>query len=216
MRLDNLVHSRPDFYSLKLQILSRTKRTLYKLLGVDGKIEALRRSLDRRNNELLARHLTGKSVLEVGCGRGDFLAFLQKDLNCQCVGVDVSEEMIRSAKERNPGPVYRVMDSASLDFPAGSFDFVVFNYVLHHVADLDRTVAEAKRVGRHIVFYECCAFDRNPFKTFSRFYWKITDGGYRYMSLDEWKRYFAIQCVEELHGNGLVRYGMCVLKTQEV
>src|SRR5215218_802826 len=142
MRLDNLVHSKPDFYSFKLKALSRLKRVAYKLLGIDGRVEELRRSLDRRNNDLLARNLAGKTVLEVGCGRGDFLAFLQKDLNCKCVGVDISEEMISSAEERNPGPAYRVMDSASLDFPAGHFDFVVFNYVLHHINDLDRAVAE--------------------------------------------------------------------------
>jgi SAM-dependent methyltransferase len=215
MRLDKLVHSKPDFYSFKLKALSRLKRATYKLLGIDGRVEELRRSLDRRNNDLLVRNLAGKAVLEVGCGRGDFLAFLQKDLNCKCVGVDISEEMISSAEERNPGPAYRVMDSANLDFDNGHFDFVVFNYVLHHIKDLDRTVAEAKRVGRHIVLYECCTFDRNPLKLFSRLYWKITDGGYRYKSLDEWKQYFALECVEELRGQGLVRYGMCVLKTQE-
>lgn len=119
--------------------------------------------------------------------------------------------MIRAAQVDNPGPTYLVMDSTALDFEDKSFDIILFNYVLHHVEDLDKTLAEAKRVGKRIIFYESCACKRQPAKSLSKFYWRFTDGGYRYLTLDEWKERFQLPVLAEIEGAGFVRYGMCVL-----
>jgi ubiquinone/menaquinone biosynthesis C-methylase UbiE len=104
------------------------------------------------------------------------------------------------------------MDSSRLEFEDGAFDFVVFNYVLHHVEDLDGTISEAKRVGKNILIYESCAFDTAPLRYLSNLYWKIVDGGYHYRSLSDWKSKFDMDVIEEIEGTGLVRYGMCLFK----
>jgi ubiquinone/menaquinone biosynthesis C-methylase UbiE len=100
-----------------------------------------------------------------------------------------------------------------LKFKDKEFDIVAFNYVLHHSSNLEMTIAEAKRVAKIIVFCECRAWERQPLKAFSKAYWKLTDGGCNYLSLDEWKRRFALPVLDEMRGNGLVRYRMCVLQT---
>jgi hypothetical protein len=89
---------------------------------------------------------------------------------------------------------------------------VIFNYVLHHVEDLDGTIREAKRVGKNILVYESCAFDMVPLRYLSNLYWKIVDGGYEYRSLRDWKRKFDMDVIEEIEGTGLVRYGMCLFR----
>ena len=211
MRLDRIVHSNPRFYAWKLQAIANAKRALYKVLSVDGEVAQLREEISARNQSLIRQHLAGKRVLEIGCGAGSFLASLHKDYGCSCVGIDVSDEMIRFASSTNPGPTYRVMDSSKLEFEDNAFDVIVFNYVLHHVRDLAATIAEAKRVGRKIVFYECCAWERQPAKFISRLYWKVTDGGFQYLTLNEWRSRFAAPVLDEIRGRGLVRYGMCVL-----
>jgi SAM-dependent methyltransferase len=213
MRLDTLVHHFPGFYEWKLRALKFLKQGAYKALFVDKRIQTLRAQIEARNTELLGKYLRGKRVLEIGCGRGGLLAGLMRSHACECVGIDLSEQMIAAARHDNPGPDYRVMRGDQLAFADGQFDFVIFNYVLHHVDTLDATIAEAKRVGRHIILWESCACDSQPFKTLSRMYWKVTDGGYQYYSLDEWKTRFGGTCLDEIKGAGLVRYGMCVLET---
>ena len=214
MRLDSLVHSLPRFYQWKLGALGVAKRCVYRALFLDQKIEQQRKAIEKKNHFLIDKYVAGKTVLEIGCGHGSLLTALARSHGCRCVGVDLSSEMINYAIRHNPGPDYQVMDSSKLSFPDRHFDVVLFNYVLHHVEHLDATIAEAKRVGKTIVFYESCAWGREPFKTISRIYWKITDGGYEYLSLSEWKTRFQLNVLDEIEGSGLVRYGMCVLNCQ--
>jgi ubiquinone/menaquinone biosynthesis C-methylase UbiE len=212
MGFDKTVHSKPEFYSKKLDLISASKHFIYKLLLIDRHITQQREEIARLNRAMIDKYLTGKKVLVVGCGRGSFLASLVEKNGCICHGVDISPEMIAFARENNPGPDYRVIDSAQLPFGDSEFDFVIFTYVLHHVDDLERTIAEAKRVGRHVIIYECCAFEHQPLKAFSNLYWKAVDGGMWYKSIPEWKKLFGLPVVEEIRGSGLIRYGMCLFR----
>jgi ubiquinone/menaquinone biosynthesis C-methylase UbiE len=214
MRLDRFVHSKPVMYAKKLDAINFVKRVIYRALFIDKHIQVQRADIMRRNTEAIRRHLTGKKVLEIGCGQGSFLGTLHKDYNCDCYGVDISPEMVAYAQEKNSGPRYAVMDSSRLEVEDGAFDFVIFNYVLHHVDNLDGTIREAKRVGRHILIYESCAFATEPLRYLSNLYWKTVDGGNGYKSLGEWKRQFDMEVIEEIEGTGLVRYGMCIFKNK--
>jgi SAM-dependent methyltransferase len=212
MSFDKIVHSKPEFYTKKLDLISAIKRGIYRALFLEKHIAGQRREIDRQNHAMIERYLTGKKVLEVGCGRGSFLASLGRQYGCLCHGVDISPEMIAFAREHNPGPAYSVINSAHLPFADDEFDFVIFTYVLHHVDDLPATIAEAKRVGRHVILYESCAFAHQPLKGLSRFYWKAVDGGHWYNSLEDWKRLFGLPAIEEIRGSGLVRYGMLLFR----
>jgi len=212
MQLDKVVHSKPEFYMRKLDFIATSKRLLYKLLWIDSLVTRQREEIARRNEAILDKYVSGRKVLEVGCGRGGGLVALMRRKGCSCCGVDVSPEMIDFAKEHNPGPSYRVADSAKLPFDENQFDFVIFNYVLHHVDDLENTIREAKRVGRHVIIYEAACFEHQPLKSLSRLFWKLTDGGHGYKSLSEWKSLFNEPAIEEIRGTGLVRYGMCIFK----
>jgi ubiquinone/menaquinone biosynthesis C-methylase UbiE len=212
MRLDRFIHGKPGIYAKKLDAINVVKRAIYKILFIDKHIEEQRASISKRNHEAIQRHFRDKKVLEIGCGQGNFLGTLHNEYKCDCFGIDISPEMIAYARERNPGPKYAVMDSSRLQFEEGAFDFVIFNYVLHHVEDLDGTIREAKRVGKNILIYESCAFDTMPLRYLSNLYWKIVDGGYEYRSLRDWKSKFDMDVIEEIEGTGLVRYGMCLFK----
>jgi len=209
---DKIVHSRPEFYRKKLDVISASKQVLYKLFFIDRHITQQRELIARRNHELLAEYLKGRKVLEVGCGQGSFLASLGHKHGCECYGVDISREMVDYAKVHNPGPTYSVIDSAKLPFAENEFDYVIFTYVLHHVDDLERTISEAKRVSRHVIIYESCSYDMQPLKALSNLYWKTVDGGMHYKSLAEWKALFGGRVAAEIRGRGLVRYGMCIFE----
>ena len=212
MRLDTYVHSKPDFYQRKLDVISAIKSGIYTTLGFGERVAERRREIEERNSALQKKHLSGKRVLEIGCGAGRFLASAQRSLGFQGHGVDISSEMIESAKSANPGPSYSVMDSSNLEFEDDTFDYVLFNYVLHHVDDLEGTIREARRVARHIIIYECAAFGREPLQSLSVAYWKAIDGGFRYLSLDDPKARIGWPVIDEIAGSGLIRYGMCVFQ----
>jgi len=44
-------------------------------------------------------HLKKKSILDIGCGRGEFLAFAKKN-NLKAIGIDVNQEMVRRSRKK--------------------------------------------------------------------------------------------------------------------
>jgi len=83
-------------------------------------------------------------VLEVGGGPGELAARIRDDVGCDVVMVDISPRMVELARER--GVEAQVGDAASLPFPAGAFDCVLAAWMLFHLPDVDRGLAELSRV----------------------------------------------------------------------
>jgi SAM-dependent methyltransferase len=89
-----------------------------------------------------------RRVLEVGCGRGEFAARLQA-ARLEVVATDQSAHMVGLAAAR--GLDARVADVRDLPFADGEFDVAVSNFMLYHVADIDRGLAELARVAPRLV-----------------------------------------------------------------
>jgi SAM-dependent methyltransferase len=87
-----------------------------------------------------------KTVLEVGCGRGELAARIAAELDATVVALDQSERMVELA--RGAGVDARVADVQELPFPESSFDCAVAAWMLYHVPDVDRGLAELARVLR--------------------------------------------------------------------
>jgi SAM-dependent methyltransferase len=86
--------------------------------------------------------------LDVGCGGGLGHAHLRGLARLE--GVDLSEAMIATARQRNPGVLYHVADGSRLPFEQGAFDLTFTSCVLHHVPAGKRGafVRELRRVTR--------------------------------------------------------------------
>ncbi len=85
-----------------------------------------------------------RSVLEVGCGWGEFAARVQEELGATVVAVDQSERMVELSRERSVDA--RVGDVCALPFADRSFDVAVANWMLYHAADVDLALSELCRV----------------------------------------------------------------------
>jgi ubiquinone/menaquinone biosynthesis C-methylase UbiE len=101
----------------------------------------LRRYGGRDVHERVAPRLAAERltpVLDVGCGEGELARYLPDGAS---VGLDSSEAMLaRAPKPSVPG------DARALPFPAASFGSIALLYVLYHLPDPARALAEARRV----------------------------------------------------------------------
>lgn len=87
------------------------------------------------------------NVLDVGCGPGTFSKYLvQKGF--VVAGVDLSEEMIKIAKNKVKEATFKVMDMRRLDFDKGFFDGLLIAYSLIHIpsTEIAHTLKGFKKV----------------------------------------------------------------------
>jgi SAM-dependent methyltransferase len=89
----------------------------------------------------------GRRLLDVASGPG-FIAGAAASLGSDVVGLDFAPAMIAEARRRWPALTFREGDAESLPFDAGSFDAVVMNFGLLHLARPDAALADAHRVLR--------------------------------------------------------------------
>jgi SAM-dependent methyltransferase len=90
------------------------------------------------------REVSPTRVLEVGCGTGELAERIQRDLGAEVVAVDISPRMVALTQGRSVAA--RVGDVQELPFGDAEFDCAVAAWVLYHVPDLDRGIAELARV----------------------------------------------------------------------
>lgn len=85
--------------------------------------------------------LTGCSVLDLGCGDGMSTRRIKGWGAASIVGVDISEEMIKLARdtddEKRVGNAYHVADVATMG-RIGEFDRVTASYLLHYARNREQ------------------------------------------------------------------------------
>jgi SAM-dependent methyltransferase len=87
----------------------------------------------------------GTRMLDVATGPG-YVAAQAAERGASVVGVDVADAMVALASTRHPAIEFVRGDAEELPFPAGSFDAVVANFMILHVARPERAAAEALRM----------------------------------------------------------------------
>jgi SAM-dependent methyltransferase len=103
--------------------------------------------IDARESALAAiRQAAPARVLEVGCGWGELAAWIARDTGAAVLAVDISPRMVELA--RAGGVDARLADVQQLPFADAEFDVVVAAWMLYHVPDIDRALAEIARVLR--------------------------------------------------------------------
>lgn len=95
---------------------------------------------------LIGKHNKKIKILDVGCGTGETLTFLNSAYpNSDLFGVDNSSVAIKFSKSRGHKKIYSRLAN-KLGFKRNLFDYVLFLDVLEHIKDDQAAINEAKRV----------------------------------------------------------------------
>jgi SAM-dependent methyltransferase len=84
----------------------------------------------------------GMRILEIGCGHGDLLAALEPALG---VGIDFSEEMIRSAATKYENLSFIQADAHDVPLE-GKFDVIIVSDLVNDLWDVQRMLEELRRL----------------------------------------------------------------------
>jgi SAM-dependent methyltransferase len=137
------IYDTPDFFAG----YSRMRRSVQ---GLDGAAEwpALRAMLP---------DLTGRRVVDLGCGFGWFSRWARANGAASVLGLDISVNMIERARAETDDAAiaYRVENLEQLVLPPAAFDLAFSSLAFHYLPDfvaLARTVRPALALGAAFVF----------------------------------------------------------------
>ena len=116
--------------------------------------------------ENIREYLNGKkfdNLLDIGCGTGYLIDMLSKEHNSKFVGLDLSPEMVKQAKNKNINNAEFIEGrSDEIPFENNTFDIVTCSQSFHHYPETDKPMQEAKRVlkegGIYIIWYRMWTF----------------------------------------------------------
>ena len=91
----------------------------------------------------------GHHVLDLGCGDGTLLDFLQRERGASGFGLEINPDHITACMGRGVAVIEQNLDTQGLgNFEDGSFDIVLMTQALQAVRRPDRVLDEMLRVGK--------------------------------------------------------------------
>ena len=89
----------------------------------------------------------GARVLDLGCGSGDLLAYLQREKGVAGYGLDIDPDEITACVRAGVNVVEHDLNDGLARFPDASFDMVVMTETLQAVEAPDQMLDEMLRIG---------------------------------------------------------------------
>ncbi len=98
--------------------------------------------------EIIFEHIKGRKAIDFGCGAGRSTRFLQK-LGFDAVGVDISEDMLKKAREIGSNGDYRLIENGDLSqFEDNAYDLVLSAFTFDNIPTMETKVKNFREIGR--------------------------------------------------------------------
>ncbi|MBU6998425.1 MAG: class I SAM-dependent methyltransferase [Theionarchaea archaeon] len=98
--------------------------------------------------EIIWQHVKGREAMDFGCGAGRSTRFLKR-LGFHTVGVDISTEMLRKAREIDPEGDYRIIEENTLSqVEADFFDLVLCAFTFDNIPTMEKKIKNFKEIRR--------------------------------------------------------------------
>lgn len=114
--------------------------------NVDSLFEFCVVTIFRKVRKRLGQLTNNDKVLDIGCGMGEFAPYTSP---AKYVGIDISEENIRKAKNKYPQGEFLVMDATKTIYKDNTFHYIVCIETIEHLTidELRGLLKEMKRIG---------------------------------------------------------------------
>ena len=93
----------------------------------------------------------GSHVLDLGCGQGELLHYLQNNKDVHGYGLEIDPDNINACIEKGVNVIDKNLDLGLDNFEDRSFDTVVMTQALQAVHYPDRILEEMLRIGREAI-----------------------------------------------------------------
>ena len=104
---------------------------------------------DRAVMDMIAELVpAGSRVLDLGCGTGELLAWLQKHKGCSGYGVELDDANLLACVQRGVNAIQLNLEEGLAIFEDQSFDVVLQLETLQHLRNAELMLRETARVGR--------------------------------------------------------------------
>jgi len=90
-------------------------------------------------------------VLDLGCGSGDLLAWLEKNKNVQCTGIEQDKEKAAHCIARGLSVLQGDLNEEVDDYPSSSFDYVILSQTLQQVFEPAKLLRSLARIGKKVI-----------------------------------------------------------------
>jgi methionine biosynthesis protein MetW len=90
----------------------------------------------------------GSRVLDLGCGDGAMLDYLQRERRCTGYGIEIADANVLACVKRGVDVIQLNLDEGLSMFDDGSFDVVLQIDTLQHLRNTETMLVETARVGR--------------------------------------------------------------------
>ena len=107
--------------------------------------------------QIIASFIKGKSrVLDLGCGKGDLLEYLQEHKQVEGYGIEIDEKKVISGISRGLSILQGDINEETQDYGNKSFDYVILSQTLQQVYNPENVIKEMLRIGEKcIVSFPC-------------------------------------------------------------
>lgn len=104
---------------------------------------------ERARLEIIARLVPhGSRVLDLGCGDGAMLDYLQSERGCTGYGIEIDDANVLACVQRGVNVIQLNLDEGLSVFDDASFDVVLQIDALQHLRNVETMLRETARVGR--------------------------------------------------------------------
>ncbi|HNT40219.1 MAG TPA: methionine biosynthesis protein MetW [Rubrivivax sp.] len=104
---------------------------------------------ERRELEVVAELVPrGARVLDLGCGNGELLEYLQRERGCSGYGIEIDDANVHACVQRGVNVIQLNLDEGLALFDDASFDVVLQLQTLQHLRNAAHMLRETARVGR--------------------------------------------------------------------
>ena len=90
-------------------------------------------------------------VLDVGCGDGTLMEFLQSDNNIDIRGIEILKYNVQKCIGKGLTVIEGDAEKDLSQFPDGSFDFVILSQTLQAFLNPEKVISELLRVGKKAI-----------------------------------------------------------------